>query len=258
MLTDEPIHASLATADIERARAWYRDKLGLDPNPRVEGVLVYRDAGALFTVFPSEFAGTARNTVMTRNMPDLRAEVARLRARGVVFEEYDMGEFGRTHDGIMAGSSGSELLAWFKDADGNVIGLAEVANDPMPLGWSPMIATSDVDRAKAWYHDKLGFNPAFESPGAITYTAADTAFTVYPTSLAGTARNTVAIWRLADARSEVDRLRSRGVVFDDYDFGENGKTVDGVLVDEDGSLLAWFRDPDGNVLGIVEDHGEPI
>ena len=44
-------------------------------------------------------------------------------------------------------------------------------------------------------------------------------------------------------------LRSRGVTFEDYDFGD-AKTVEGLLVDSDGTTNAWFKDPDGNILGL--------
>lgn len=254
MITDEPIHASLATSDLERARQWYADRLGLIPDPSVEGLLSFRDGDSGFTVYPSEFAGTAKNTVMARNVPDLAAEMTRLRARGVVFEDYDMGEYGRTQDGVMASPSG-ERLAWFKDLDGNVIGLSELPNDPLPMGWSPMVAASDIDRAKAWYAEKLGLVPAFEGPGALAYTIGPSVLMVYPTSLAGTARNTVAVWRLRDVRAEVARLRSRGVVFEDYEFEDGARTVDGIL-EEDGEVLAWFKDSEGNVLGLAQDGGE--
>lgn len=250
MITDEPIHASLATSDLERARQWYADKLGLLPDPSVDGLLFYRDGDSSFTVYPSELAGTAKNTVMARNVPDLRAEMARLRGRGVVFEDYDMGEFGRTEDGIMRGSTG-EQLAWCKDPDGNVIGLSELPDDPMPMGWSPMVAATDIDRAKAWYAEKLGLAPAFEGPGALAYTIGSSVLMVYPTALAGTARNTVAVWRLRDVRAEVARLRSRGVVFEEYDFGDGARTVDGIL-EEEGEVLAWFKDSEGNILGLAE------
>jgi hypothetical protein len=52
-----------------------------------------------------------------------------------------------------------------------------------------------------------------------------------------------------DIRAEMADLRARGVVFEDYDFGD-ARTEDGLLVDADGTTNAWFKDPDGNVLGL--------
>jgi hypothetical protein len=50
-------------------------------------------------------------------------------------------------------------------------------------------------------------------------------------------------------------LRSRGVDFEDYDFGDL-RTVDGVLTDPEGDLNAWFTDSEGNILGLAEDRGQ--
>ena len=72
---------------------------------------------------------------------------------------------------------------------------------------------------------------------------------MYRTDYAGTAQNTVAAFLVPDIRAEMADLRSRGVTFEDYDFG-NAKTVDGLLLDTDGTTNAWFKDPDGNVIGL--------
>jgi predicted enzyme related to lactoylglutathione lyase len=183
------------------------------------------------------------------NVPDLRAEVARLKARGVVFEEYDMPGL-YTEDGI-AEFDGGGRLAWFKDSEANIIGLAESPGDKRPPSIAPMIAAADLARAKAWYADKLGLQPVQEVGGDLVYTSGDSMFTVYLTEFAGTAKNTVAVWRVPDIRAEMAELRGRGVVFEDYDFGD-WKTVDGVMTDPDGSLAAWFTDSEGNVLGLVQ------
>ena len=85
-----------------------------------------------------------------------------------------------------------------------------------------------------------------------------THFSVYQTESAGTAKNIVAVCRVDDLRVEAATLRSRGVVFGDYQIGDV-KTVDGIYIDpDDGSLAAWFVDSEGNTLGLVEDHDDPI
>jgi len=63
------------------------------------------------------------------------------------------------------------------------------------------------------------------------------------------------MWWVKDLRAEVAELRKRGVVFEDYDFGE-ARTVDGILDDEDG-MTAWFKDSEGNVLALAH-YGEEI
>ena len=114
----------------------------------------------------------------------------------------------------------------------------------------------DIDRAKAWYAAKLGFEPFNEMPGQVlSYRSGGARFEVYKTEFAGSARNTVAVWRLAGIRDEVGRLRARGVTFEDYDFGPEGRTVGGILAEGETDLNAWFVDSEGNILALAEDAG---
>src|SRR4029079_16239552 len=107
-------------------------------------------------------AGTAQNTVAIWNVADLRSEVVRLRARGLVFEDLDYGADDRTIDGIMttAGENGPILNAWFRDSDGNWISVVQQPPEPdLEPGITAMLAASDLARARAWYADKLGLEP---------------------------------------------------------------------------------------------------
>ena len=251
-ITDAPVHASLAAVDLARARAWYAEKPGWEPSREPEETLVYELFGSAFTLFATPNAGTAKNTVMNWNVPDVSTEVSRLRDRGVQFEDYDFGEY-KTVDGIMSDPEGGKS-AWFKDSEGNIVGLTSSPQDTRPQSLSPMIAASDLDRAKAWYGEMLGFQPMFEMEGiVIGYPSGSTTFSVYKTDFAGSAKNTVAAWRMEGIADEVARLRERGVVFEDYDFGDGDVTVDGILSDEKGPVNAWFRDSEGNSLVLIED-----
>ena len=254
-ITDAPIHPSLAVRDLEKARAWYADKLGWEPAREFPELLIYQVGDSYFTLFTTPFAGTAKNTVMNWNVANLRAEVARLKERGVTFEDYDFGEF-RTVDGIMTDPAGGET-AWFKDLDGNIIAILQApAGQGSSHALSVMLAASDLGRAKAWYRDRLGFEPVEEFEDIVAgYGSADTSFNLYKTEFAGTAKNTVAVFRLPNIRAEVARLRARGVQFDEYDIGEFGRTVDGIMSDEDGDANAWFTDSEGNILSLAEDRG---
>ena len=252
MINDAPIHASLAASDLPRARSWYADKLGWEPTLEPPTVLVYELFGSAFTLFETEFAGTAKNTVLNWNTTDVSATVARLRDRGVVFEDYDFGEF-RTVDGIMTDPDGGKN-AWFKDSESNIIGLTQAPDGRGADSLSAMLAAADLDRAKSWYADKLGFQPVFELPGFLAvYQSGPSTFNVSKTEFAGTARNTVAVWRLVGIRDEVARLRGRGILFEEYDFGDDGKTVGGILSDAEGDASVWFKDSEGSILALVED-----
>jgi catechol 2,3-dioxygenase-like lactoylglutathione lyase family enzyme len=251
-ITDAPIHASLAAMDLARARAWYAAKLGWEPTAEPPGTLVYELMGSAFTLFETPHAGSAKNTVMSWNVKNVGAEVTRLRGRGVVFEEYDFGEI-KTVDGIMSDPGGGQT-AWFTDSEGNIISLVTAPDDPRPPSLSATLAAADLARAKAWYAEVLGFQPMFELEGVIAgYQSGETTFSLYQTTFAGTAKNTVAVWRLKGLVDEVARLRETGVVFEDYDFGDGDVTVAGILSDADGPVNSWFTDSEGNILAIAED-----
>jgi len=258
MLKDYDLHATLASSDVERAKRWYADKLGWKPTRELPAYARYDFGPSAFGIYESPNAGTAQNTVLYWLVDDASAEVRRLRERGLSFEDYDFGDF-RTVDGVMTDPDGNRT-AWFKDGDGNIISILDTS-DPMAEGNTnevgAMIASSDLERSKAWYAKVGGYEPLFEAGGQVVgYRSGKTTFNVYLTQFAGTARNTVAGYAVPDIRAEMADLRSRGVTFDDYDMGD-AKTVDGLLVDTDGTTNAWFKDPDGNVLGLQGPEGIP-
>jgi catechol 2,3-dioxygenase-like lactoylglutathione lyase family enzyme len=115
----------------------------------------------------------------------------------------------------------------------------------------PAAAVTDLDRTRAWYAEKLGVSPEIEDPGGLWYRfSGDTWLYLYTSSFAGTAKNTVAGWSVKDIEAVMADLRSHGVVFEDYDFGEV-RTVDG-LADFGSGKAAWFMDPDGNTFELAE------
>jgi len=122
MLKDLEITAVLPARDIVRARAFYRDVLGLEPADSMdEENLIYRCGnGTAFLLYQTDFAGTAKNTQMGWETNDLDAEVADLRGRGVVFEEYDFPGL-KTENGIATTPVGK--AAWFLDSEGNILNL---------------------------------------------------------------------------------------------------------------------------------------
>jgi len=97
----------------------------------------------------------------------------------------------------------------------------------------------------------LGFEPVevSELTGEVTYESGGAIFIVYASAGAGTNQATAAAWRVPDLRAVVSALRERGVVFEEYDF-ETLKTVDSIAVMPDGTQVAWFKDSEGNILGI--------
>ncbi len=121
MLKDQPVGAVLPAADITRARDFYRDKLGLQPdNPDAGDNLQYTcGSGSRFLLYQTSNAGTAKNTQLGWMVADVPATVAELRAAGVVFEDYDFPGL-KTEDGIATLPDGSSA-AWFLDSEGNIL-----------------------------------------------------------------------------------------------------------------------------------------
>ncbi|GAA1959444.1 glyoxalase/bleomycin resistance/dioxygenase family protein [Microbacterium deminutum] len=114
--------AVIAAADIERARSFYEDVLGLAPEevlPDAESV-IYRLGGVPLMVYRSGFAGTAQNTVFAVETDDLDRDMATLREKGVVFKDYDFP--GLTTVNGVADLPG-ERTSWFEDSEGNILAL---------------------------------------------------------------------------------------------------------------------------------------
>jgi len=133
VLSKGRVATRLPAQDLSRARAFYAEKLGLEPVEEREGGLRYVGAGGEFALFQSEGAPSGDHTQMGWEVEDIEATVAALRARGVVFEEYDFPGL-RTVDGIadIEGNYPSKGIgergAWFRDSEGNMLGIGQ------PLG----------------------------------------------------------------------------------------------------------------------------
>ncbi len=93
----------------------------------------------------------------------------------------------------------------------------------------PTLPASDLERARGWYEEKLGFIPKHEDPGGLWYECAEGTWLLVTRSAgAGTAQNTAASFTVRDIESVMHELRGRGVVFESYDLPDF-KTVHGLL-----------------------------
>jgi catechol 2,3-dioxygenase-like lactoylglutathione lyase family enzyme len=130
MLKDGRVATRLPAKDLERARAFYSEKLGLEPIEERPGGLLYRCAGGVFALFASAGTSPGTFTQMGWDVDDLAETVAELRRRGVIFEEVEVPGL-KTIDGIaeVAGNYPSkgtgEKAAWFRDSEGNMLGIGE-------------------------------------------------------------------------------------------------------------------------------------
>jgi catechol 2,3-dioxygenase-like lactoylglutathione lyase family enzyme len=130
MLKKGRVATRLPAQNLERAKAFYAEKLGLEPVEEREGGLRYTCVAGEFALFESSGSASGDHTQMGWEVDDIEATVRDLRARGVVFEEYDLPELG-TVDGIadIEGNYPSKGIgergAWFRDSEGNLLAIGQ-------------------------------------------------------------------------------------------------------------------------------------
>jgi catechol 2,3-dioxygenase-like lactoylglutathione lyase family enzyme len=121
---------------------------------------------------------------------------------------------------------------------------------------APMYAylpAQDVARSRRFYEGTLGFKPAEELAGGVTYRCGDhTACFLYPTPNAGTSKASQAFWQVEDVEREVAELQSRDVQFERYDEMQGKKSRDGFVIEAGGAKAGRFKDTEGNILAIVQ------
>ena len=125
LLKDKPSSAIVAVSNLDRARDFYAETLGLEPEGGSEqDVLTFRTGDTKLVVYESEFAGTNKANAVTWNAGDDFDEIAgQLKEQGIAFEEYpDMGMeiSGGVH------RSGDFKTVWFKDPDGNILNIGNM------------------------------------------------------------------------------------------------------------------------------------
>ena len=131
MLKNGRVATRIPVQDMERARKFYADKLGLQPSEERPGGLLYRCGNSEFALFESAGASPGTFTQMGWDVDDIEATVAELRERGVVFEDVDVPGL-KTIDGIAEVSGNypskggkGERAAWFRDSEGNMLGMGQ-------------------------------------------------------------------------------------------------------------------------------------
>lgn len=124
MLKDRSSSAIVAVRDMNRAREFYQNRLGLplaEPSSMGDEVLTFRTGNTALTVYRSDFAGSNRANAVVWDVGDeIEAIAADLAARGVEFEHYEMPHT-TYRDGVH--HAGDFRMAWFKDPDGNLLHL---------------------------------------------------------------------------------------------------------------------------------------
>jgi predicted enzyme related to lactoylglutathione lyase len=122
MLSKAPIRAYIPATNVNRARKFYEDVIGLSPAEEFAGGVIYECGGCEVFMYPTPNAGTSRASQAFWQVENVEAEVAALKARGVKFEEYDMPGI-KMKDSIATG--GGAKTAWFKDTEGNILAISQ-------------------------------------------------------------------------------------------------------------------------------------
>ena len=122
MLGDKDAVANIAVRNLETAKKFYEETLGLTQiGAEGQEVIVFRSGNSTIYVYKSQYAGTNQATAVTWVVgKDIEGVVRELKAKGVTFEHYNMPDVTREDDIHVAGNM---KVAWFKDPDGNILNI---------------------------------------------------------------------------------------------------------------------------------------
>ena len=123
MLQKSPLYAYIPAKNVARARKFYETTLGLKAKEEYAGGVIYEfGEGTACFLYPTPNPSTSRASQAFWQVDDVEREVAELKARGVVFEEYDMPGV-KIRNSIAAGEGAK--TAWFKDSEGNILAVSQ-------------------------------------------------------------------------------------------------------------------------------------
>jgi catechol 2,3-dioxygenase-like lactoylglutathione lyase family enzyme len=123
MLGSKNAAATLAVSDLDRARDFYENTLGLEAVQEPPGAILYKSGDSVVLVYPSEYAGTNQATAASWAVGDDFDQIVQdLKSKGVTFEQYDLPETTREGDVHLMGDF---KAVWFKDPDGNILNLID-------------------------------------------------------------------------------------------------------------------------------------
>jgi catechol 2,3-dioxygenase-like lactoylglutathione lyase family enzyme len=119
---------------------------------------------------------------------------------------------------------------------------------------TPMIAVTDLDRSKRFYEETLGLKSKDEWGEGVTLKSGDTRINLYRSEFAGTNKATALTFDVDDIEKETRELKEKGIFFEQYDLPGLQRQGD-LYLGEGGFKTTWFKDPDGNILSLIEEGG---
>lgn len=240
----------LGSTDPDRLRRWYVEALGVEPD--ADGFLQLGHVGLLVDGRDDVAPRTAEpgRVVLNYHVPDIKEAARRLDQRGETW---------------VAGVDYRDAGLWFatvEDPDGNYVQLIETTPEywrqkkaraggiPGPLDHASVgvrLPAQDLDRARDWYAEKLGLEPVEEREGGLRYLCGGTEFVVFASTGAPSGTHTQMGFSVPDLELAVEGLRERGVEFDGDIVDIQGQYPSSGAT---GERATWFRDSEGNLLGL--------
>jgi len=253
----------LASSDPERLRRWYVE--AFDVQPDADGFLLLGSVGVLIDGRDDVDPRTVEpgRVMLNHHVADIHAAARRLHAMGapwVAPVEY------RGDAGLWFGT--------VEDPDGNYVQLIQTTPEYWVLkrqragaSTGPLAGASvnvrlpaqDLDRARAFYSERLGLDPIDERPGGLLYTCGGQEFVIFASTGKASGDHTQLGFQVPDLESAVAQLRARGLEFEHFEFGDL-EVKDGIVTipgyysskPPTGERAIWFRDSEGNLLGLGE------
>lgn len=243
----------LASRDPSTLRSWYAAAFDIEPDG--DGFLRFGGVGVLIDGRDdvADRAAEPARVILNFHVEDARATSEQLRELGaeVLVEPEWRGD---AWFATLADPEGNwiqviELSPAYFAARGHATSLARGAV-------ATRLPAQDLERARAWYADKLGLHPVEERPGGLLYRCGDGEFALFASAGGPSGTHTQMSWHVDDIDAAAAELRKRGVVFADYDRPGMPK-VDGIVEVPGnypsrgrGERALWFTDSEGNLLGV--------
>jgi catechol 2,3-dioxygenase-like lactoylglutathione lyase family enzyme len=125
MFRDSKAFSSFSTDDLQKAKEFYGEALGLHVEETPEGLELHISGSTPVFVYPSSNYTAPKHTVLNFPVEDIEAAVDELVKRGVRMEHYDLPDIKTDERGIFRGDSGPRAIAWFKDPAGHVLSVLQ-------------------------------------------------------------------------------------------------------------------------------------
>ncbi len=125
MFKDTKAFSSFSVPDLQEAKQFYGQTLGLEVEELPEGLTLHLAGGAPVFVYPSHSYTAPKHTVLNFSVVDIDAAIDELTKRGVPMEQYDMPDMKTDERGIVRGDEGPAAIAWFKDPADHVLAVMQ-------------------------------------------------------------------------------------------------------------------------------------